>query len=369
MLLIITIAVFLLIISVVVLVHEAGHFFMAKKFGIKVEEFGFGFPPRIAGFKKGGTIYSINWLPIGGFVKLYGEDEAGGGRIGLLKKITDKNKQEAFIYKPGWQKILVVIAGVAMNFILAFVILAFIFALVGQQVPSGKIVITQVINKSPAHTVGLKTGDYIIKINNIYINNFNQVDSLAKNNLGKKISMLLKTPDNKLIKVSLIPRKTYPWIGIAMGETTVFKKYPWYQAPFVGIGQALTESWLLIGGIGTVFYQFVFHASIPRGIVGPVGIVQLTGELINYGGFLPILNFIPLFSLDLAIVNILPIPALDGGRLLFIIIEMLTRKKISQKTQAYANAVGMAFVLALVVVLTIHDILRIVHGQRILPKP
>ena len=120
---IITIIVFLLILSVLVLIHEGGHFFMAKKFGIKVEEFGFGFPPRIFGIKKGETIYSLNWLPIGGFVKLYGEDDAGAGKIDLgTKKELDKDLDRTFFAKSAWQRAAVIFAGVVMNALLAAII-------------------------------------------------------------------------------------------------------------------------------------------------------------------------------------------------------------------------------------------------------
>src|SRR5258708_12121007 len=154
----VTILVFLLILSVLVLIHEAGHFFVAKKLGIKVEEFGFGFPPRVFGKKIGETIYSLNLLPIGGFVKLYGEDDAGGGKIGSVKdfsKIKDKSVQRAFFARPVWQRASVVIAGVVMNFLLSLVIISYLFSAQGVPIPGNQVIIAGVAKNSPAEKAGI----------------------------------------------------------------------------------------------------------------------------------------------------------------------------------------------------------------------
>ena len=168
----ITILVFLLVLSVLVLIHELGHFLVAKKFGIKVEEFGFGLPPRAFGKKIGETIYSINWLPIGGFVKLYGEDEAGAGRPKIRdqrSKIKNADKERAFVSKPVWQRGLVVVAGVVMNFLLSVVILSYIFGVSGVQVPGDRVIITDIVKGSPSDQAGLRKGDVVESINGIRV--------------------------------------------------------------------------------------------------------------------------------------------------------------------------------------------------------
>ena len=370
---IITVLVFLLILSVLVLIHEAGHFFVAKKLGIKVEEFGFGLPPRIFGIKKGETIYSVNLLPIGGFVKLFGEDEAGSGKITntKLQIPKDKDRERAFFARPVWQRALVVVAGVVMNFVLATVIITYFFGVAGVQTPGDKVIVSQIVKNSPADRGGLRSGDIIETINGIKITNPKQLVSVTKSYLGEKLSLHVQKESGEEKDITVVPRKNYPSnegpMGISISSNIITKKYPLYQAPFVGLLEAFKQSWLIISGLGMVFYQLLFHAQIPRGVAGPVGIAQLTGQFIQYGPQ-AVLSLVSLLSLNLAILNILPIPALDGGRLFFIFIEGVTGRKVPQRFEAYAHAIGMAILLALIAFITLSDIIRLISGQPLLPK-
>ena len=197
----ITVIIFLIILSVLVLIHEAGHFIVAKLLKIKVEEFGFGLPPRVFGIKYGETLYSLNWLPIGGFVKLYGEDEAGSGRPQVKtqnSKVKIEDKDRAFFARPIWQRALVVVAGVFMNFALAVVIISVLFSVVGVAVGGDKVIVTDVVNGAPAQQAGIKVGDTIEYVNNVKITNPNQLVSLAKQHLGEKLTVKLKTQNSKL---------------------------------------------------------------------------------------------------------------------------------------------------------------------------
>ncbi|MEK7450442.1 MAG: M50 family metallopeptidase [Patescibacteria group bacterium] len=368
-----TIVVFLLILSVLVLIHEAGHFFMAKKFGIKVEEFGFGLPPRIFGKKIGETIYSLNWLPIGGFVKLYGEDEAGGGRVKTTKDQRPKTNDQmnrAFFARPIWQRAIIVGAGVAMNFLLAVVIISYLFGVVGVGIPGNKVIIAGVAKDAPAYKAGFMIGDTIENINDVRITDTAQLIEITKNHLGKNITVkIIRDSQEKIINIE--PRKTYPKnegpMGIAITQNVEIKKYPWYEAPIVGTKEALKNSWLIIKGLGTVVYGLFIQGTLPKDVAGPIGIAQLTGQVVNMGA-LATLSFVSLLSLNLAILNILPIPALDGGRLFFILIEAVTRKKVNQRFEAWAHTVGMAILLTLIAVITIHDLIRVITGQPILPR-
>jgi regulator of sigma E protease len=365
-----TIIVFLAILSVLVLVHEAGHFFVAKKLGIKVEEFGFGFPPRAFAFKKGETVYSFNWLPIGGFVKLYGEDEAGGGRL-EIKDIKIKDKSRAFFARPVWQKALVVVAGVFMNFVLAVLILSFLFSAVGVAVQSNKVIVANVSKDSPAQIAGLKPGDLIESLGGVAITSTQALIDITKKHLGEQISLKVKTAKGQEELISLTPRKNYPQgegpIGVLISQNFEIKKYPWYQAPFVGLQESGRQSYLIVLGLWTVLYSLFAQGQVPQGVAGPVGIAQLTGQVVQFG--LPaVLSFVSLLSLNLAILNILPIPALDGGRLLFILIEGVTRKRVNPKFESYTHVVGMAILLSLVALITLHDLIRIFKGQPILPN-
>ena len=370
----VTIIVFLLILSVLVLIHEAGHFFVAKFFGIKVEEFGFGLPPRVFGKKIGETVYSLNWLPIGGFVKLYGEDEAGAGRPNLKLKtqnIKKGDEKRAFFAKPVWQRALVVFAGVFMNFVLAVVIISVLFSVVGIQTPGNKVTVDAVVKGAPAEKAGLKVGDTILSIDKNQITSAEQLVAYAKKHLGEKLTIQLQTSNLKLQTVEVTPRKVYPSnegaMGIAISQNVVVRKYPWYEAPFVGTYEALKQSWLIISGLIMLVVQLVTKGMVPQGVAGPIGIAQLTGIVVGIGPA-AVLSLVSLLSLNLAIINILPIPALDGGRLFFILIEGIFRKKVNQAFEERAHMIGMIVLLGLIALITLHDLFRILTGQPIIPK-
>lgn len=364
-----TIIVFVVILSVLVLVHELGHFLVAKFFKIKVEEFGFGFPPKVFSKKIGETEYSLNLLPIGGFVKLYGEDEAGAGRLSSkVEKIKDEER--AFYSHPSYQKILIVLAGVFMNFVLAFVLLTFIFGFKGVPVPGEQIIVDQVVKNSPADEAGLKTGERIVSVENVKITTTDQLIRETKKHLGQRITLVVETEKSGTKAIEITPREKYPStegpMGVAISQNVVTKKYPLIQAPIMGIKESLSQSYLIILGMVTIFKELFIHATLPEGVAGPVGIAQLTGELVKTSST-AVLSFVALLSLNLAILNILPIPALDGGRLAFILIEAVTKKKVNPKIESYAHAVGIAVLLGLIVLITLHDFLRIFQGKPILP--
>ena len=368
------ILIFIVVLSVLVLVHELGHFLVAKFFGVKVEEFGFGFPPKIFGIKKGETLYSINLLPIGGFVKLYGEDEAGGGKITATRRITGTHIPDfhrTFIGRPVWQRFLIVIAGVVMNFLLAVLLISYLFGVAGVSAPGDKVIITEVAKGSPAEVAGLAPNQQILEINGKKIVSSGQLISTTRQNLGKEI--VLKVLDKNSIRVvRAVPREHYPSgqgpLGVAITQNIVTKKYPWYIAPIAGTKESLSRSWLIASSLGSTVTQIAKEKTIPGGVAGPIGVAQLTGELVKFGP-LAVLNLVSLISLNLAILNVLPIPALDGGRLFFIIVEGITRKKVSPKVEGYVHAAGMAVLLTLIALITFQDLARILAGKSLLPKP
>lgn len=368
----ITIIIFLVILSVLVLIHEAGHFFTAKFFGIKVEEFGFGIPPKaFTLFKKGETSYTINWLPIGGFVKLYGEDAAGGGKVQVeSSKLKVEDESRAFYSRPVWQRFTVVFAGVFMNFVLAVAIISILFSIVGVSVPAKHVLVADVVKGAPAANAGIKTGDVIEKVNDVEVNTPEQLIALTKKHLGEEVQLQVKT-NSKEKTIKLTPRKNYPKnegaMGVAISPNFEIKKYPIWEAPFVGTKEVLNQTWLIAQGLYKTVFQIFTQAKIPSDVAGPVGIAQLTGTIVKIGPS-AVLSFMALLSLNLAIINVLPIPALDGGRLLFIVIEGLTGKKVSPRAETMAHTIGMAFLLGLIALITLHDILRVISGQPILPQ-
>lgn len=368
----VTIVVFILILSVLVLVHELGHFLVAKKLGVKVEEFGFGFPPRVYGKKVGETIYSINLLPIGGFVKLYGEDEAGGGKIQIKSKKSNlKNVNRTFFARPVWQRALIVVAGVVMNFLLASAIISYLFAVVGVQVPGHTVVISDVVRGAPAASAGLKPGDVFVSVNGKAVTVPGNVISIAQKNLGKQLDVVVKEKNGQTKEVFITPRRTFPSnqgpMGVAISASYTIVKYPWYQAPFVGTWEAVKESGLIVQGIGTTLVQVFVQKTVPAGVAGPVGIAELTGQFVKIGPD-AVLSLVALLSLNLAVLNVLPVPALDGGRLFFILLEGITRRKMHSQFEAYVHNIGMIILLGLILLITLHDVMRLISGQPLLPK-
>lgn len=370
----ITILAFVIILSILVIIHELGHFLTAKKLGIKVEEFGFGFPPRIFGIKRGETLYSINLLPVGGFVKLFGEDSAGGGSVDL--KIKDqsadsqkKNKDinRAFYARPSWQRLMVVVAGVVMNFLLAVVIISYLFANQGVALPGKNVKIVDVLKNSPAQSAGLKIGDAVLFVNSKKIVTNADFINETKKHLGSKVELQIKR-DNAILKLTLTPRKNYPKgegpLGVGISNVEV-KKYVWYEAPFFGTIEAFKFSYMIAHGLGEMIFNLVLHGTKPSGVAGPVGVAELTGQAVSYG-LNATLWFMALLSLNLAVLNVLPIPALDGGRLFFIMIELVTRKKINPKYETYTHAAGLVILLTLMLVITVFDVLRLLSGKSIL---
>jgi len=536
--LIITIIAFLVIFSVLVLIHEWGHFFTARKAGIKVEEFGFGLPPRIWGKKKGETLYSINWIPFGGFVKLLGEDSRDP------KLAKDKR---SFIAKPPRVRILVICAGVIMNFLLAYVLLTVGFIMgikplilsgddVIARLNDGTIettpgfVIKEVKKDTPAEKAGLQSGDRIVAIDHKEILSADELETMQKSTnktqhvidfeRGSEQKELTLEPDQKMglgfatyetmflprveilnvkagsaaalaglqpadviLKINdksvyyldeyldairsagtltfmvqrgyeienmqvqlsqsaavvmsgIFPNTPAEAAGVQKGDvlvsmdgqtfatpedviaynkgkanqkvhyvydrhgqpfeaditpsadgligvglSTVFSyenqelsvfttdsvvsvtmihdvQYPFWIAPI----QAFEESWrlsaLTAGMFVNVIHQVITQFSVPEGVSGPVGIAQLTYQFVQEGA-LSLMRFMALLSLSLAIINILPLPALDGGRLLFIIIEVVTGKRVSSKVEAFIHAVGFIFLMLLIFAVTYNDILRL----------
>lgn len=392
----ITAIVFLVILSILVLIHEFGHFFVAKKLGIKVEEFGFGLPPRAFGIKKGETVYSINWLPIGGFVKLYGEDEAGGGKPGIKKhELRIKNKERAFFARPVGQRALIVIAGVFMNAILATVIFyAFLFIsdfktqlpllddhkfFAVSQTNSSDIIIANISKNSPADVAGIKPFSKIISINGEKIDNINSFAQIINKNKGKKIAIAwLDTKKNKSYFAKITPRinppKSEGAIGVSFFPVSMvtldYKTIE--QKIFSGITHPLNllvYNFDVMGQLIGISIKEKNAEPISQSVSGPVGIYSLVGDIVKIPDakerILQVLNLAGILSVSLAFFNILPIPALDGGRLFFIIIEAVTRKKVPAKFESYAHSIGMIVLLALIALVTFHDLTKLISGKNI----
>ena len=345
----------IIFLSVLILIHELGHFFAAKKFGLWVQEFGFGLPPRIWGKKKGETVYSVNALPFGGFVKIYGEDQEendsqlsarGGSALGGA--ISDKTR--SFSNLPAWKRAVILIAGVVMNFILGWVLISIVFAI---GIPQA-VFITDVKANSPAAESGILANDKILdfKTTKDFI-------SFIDQNRGKEISLKIERA-GKEIEIKSVPRKNPPAGEGALGIALIDAGQPKMNI-FSALWGGLKSSFEVFSMIYVAIFKLIQAAILGKGslagLTGPVGIVKITGEVSKLG-LLYLLQLLALISLNLAAINIFPFPALDGGRILFLIIEKIKGSPLPQKFERYANALGLALLLFLMLVITIKDIAR-----------
>lgn len=360
---IITIVVFIIILAILVLIHEFGHFIVAKKHGILVEEFGFGFPPRVWGKKIGETLYSINLLPIGGFVKVYGEEYYEEDN-----HVDPKLKDRAFVNKKSWQKASVIVAGVIMNFILGWAILTFLFTQ-GTPVPMKEVIIEEVKPNTPAAQVGIKVNDKITQIThkttNYPVQTPSDLQNLTKKFLGEQIVVTIQR-GNQEIKVAITPRKNPPKnegaMGIAMKSIEI-KKYAWHQAPIQGLKEAYTMTKTIVVEILKLPVTLLTQKPSTEGeepevqVTGVIGIAKIVGQARGYG-LNALLSVMAVLSLNLAVINILPFPALDGGRLVFIMYEWITTKKVNKTFERYMNLFGFIFLLSLMAIITVMDIIR-----------
>jgi regulator of sigma E protease len=341
--------VFFLVLSLLILIHEFGHFYVAKKSGMLVEEFGLGLPPRVFGKKIGETLYSINLLPFGGFVKIFGESPED------LKK-NPKLAPRAFSEKAWYQRALVIIAGPTMNFLLAVVVISYMFTK-GTYLPADKVTVVKAQSGSPAKEAGLRKDDVLVSIAGHELKKSSELIKFSKQLAGKSVAIIIKRGD-RLFQTKLTPRKNPGQNQGALGVVITdleLKKYPFYQAPLIGLKESFRISWLFYQELGRVFVEFVTFQKPQVEVAGPVGIMKLTGEAVNYG-FDAVIQLVGLLSLNLALINIVPFPALDGGQLSFVIYEFLSRRRISEQVKAKINAAGFAFLLLLLILITFKDI-------------
>ncbi len=360
-----TVIIFIIILAILILVHELGHFGTAKFFGIKVDEFGLGFPPKLWSKKVGETLYTLNLLPLGGFVRIFGEDPHN-------TEIAPEEKHRSFYYKPKWVQAIVLVAGIVMNIFFGYLLISAGY-MIGLPVPASAypndvrdtaLVITSVMPGSPADKIGLASGDVILGIaagKNIVRQ---PTPEIVSDLISKSQSPVVITygrgnhiAQNATITPITSVSEGRPLIGITMDEVGVVR---------FGLGKALVEgaktSATLIKGItiglGQFFGNLITLNSGLAEVSGPVGIARAVGQASSIG-FVYLLIIVALISFNLAIINLIPFPALDGGRLLFVLIESITRKNINRKFATYANAIGFIFLLSLMVIVTAHDIFNL----------
>jgi regulator of sigma E protease len=349
----ITILIFLAILVVVILVHELGHFITAKLRGVRVEELGLGFPPRILSFKRGDTVYSLNLIPIGGFCRMSGEEDPNvpGG-------LAEKSIKTRF---------LILSAGSLFMLLLPLLLLPMAYMIpMARYVEDGGIRVTRVAPGSPAEAAGIESGDIILSVDGQEVKTLDDIEqAIEPKPPGSEVTLLLLRDDTEF-ETSLIPRPDPPEgegpMGVELGPVTETRAYPPWEAIPKGLGdygQMFVNMKDAIAGVIQGQEELV--------VVGPIGIAQLTGEVAEAGVY-PLILFAALLSMILAIVNLLPIPALDGGRIALLFLEVIRRgKRISPRRESLINMIGFALLITLLLVVSYNDILRIIQGGSMLP--
>lgn len=370
------IIVFFSLIGLMVL-HEFGHFVIAKKCGVKVEEFGMGYPPRIFGKKIGQTLYSLNLLPFGAFVKIQGEE----GGI---------ESAQSFSGKPIWQRASIVLGGVVSFWLISAILLSVVFGLGVPQAISDeteavnpKVQIVAIAPGSPAEKAGIRLGDTIkefsiterhsggeeegtlfdsVPTQQFQINKVKEIQELTEKYKGEKITLTIER-GKEIFDATLVPRVLPPEGEGAMGVglvRTALTGYPWYLASIKGVEACFNLTGSIGAGLAQVFGNLIQGKGLPAGaqLMGPVGIGSLMTQVAQLGVSY-YLQFVALISIYLAIFNLLPIPALDGGKLLFLAIEKIRKKPVSPKIEQNITGAFFTFLVALMIWVTIKDIIRL----------
>ncbi len=354
MTILISIVAFLVVIVVLILAHELGHFITAKASGVRVDEFGLGFPPRLLSVRRGETLYSLNAIPLGGFVKLAGEEDPKVPRSLASKSIGTR--------------ILVLSAGSLMNALLPLLLFSIAF-MVPHNVVVGEVFVEEVAPNSPAAVAGIEAGDTIISINGKMLNNTLDLSRYLQLNLGKEVAILVKHSDSTTEEIQVIPRWKPPegqgatGITVSMPDlTTVRQSYPFWRAIPLGANECIETFILFKNAIISMII-----GTAPVEVAGPVGIAQITGEVAK-AGISPLLEFAAFLSINFAIINIFPLPALDGGRIVFVLLEWIRRgKRVSPKTEGLVHAIGFFLLIAAMLAITYQDIIRIISGESLIP--
>jgi len=343
-----------------IVAHELGHFVAAKLTGVRVLEAGVGYPPRIWGKEFRGTIYSINLIPLGGFCRMMGEE--------------DPSDPASLAAKPAWARLIVLGAGSAMNFILPFILFTISF-MIARDVPIGLTQIVQVMDGSPAQEAGLQEGDVIFAINGHEVRNTQEVGTQIRLNLGETLTMLIRR-EAEFIEVPVHARWSTPtyideegnkqrqgptgiMIAALYPGMTESESFPLWEA----FPKSINTTFQVLTLARNEVISWFKGGGRPQ-VAGPVGIAQVTGEVVEEGGYRPLLDFAALLSINLAIINILPLPMLDGGRIMFVLLEVARRgKRVAPEKEALVHFIGLTLIIALAIVIAYFDVARVLRGE------
>ncbi|MEK7673835.1 MAG: M50 family metallopeptidase [Patescibacteria group bacterium] len=344
-----SILIFFISLGILILVHELGHFWVARKSGVIVEEFGLGFPPRIFSRKKGDTLYSINLIPLGGFVKLAGEE--------------DPENPKGFLAQPPLKKIAITLAGVVANFILIYFLfsLGYLIGLPDFDSKLSNVTVLQVMSNSPAEKADLRLGDKLLALRSgddlIQLQNPTELRKIAEKYAGKKAQILIQRGEEKLWKEILLEKTDSPQkgpLGVVISSIVAVKK-PFPVNFIEGGKRTFSFSKKILVAFKDLFKQLITERKVTTEVAGPLGIFNIYQQMRLLGwGYL--FHFWAIISFNLVIINLLPLPALDGGRIIFNIIELIRGKPISLKFETMIHQIGFVLLLLLLVIISIKDL-------------
>ncbi len=366
-----SVLIFILVLLLLVLVHEWGHFIVAKKVGMRVDEFGFGFPPKLFSRKYGETEYSLNALPIGGFVKIYGEDALVQGDEGRLQTTDSKR---SFVARPRWAQALVLVAGVAMNALLAWVLFSAVYMIGAHEVvseaeatPASELTVMSVAPGSAAADAGIPVGAEIVSIARGAATPVTLTPSAFRTFTGEAGNTPLAIAyriNAEVYTVTVTPKSgsslqepDRPVIGVSLALVEEHA-YPFRIAIWKGLQTTGTTLAAVTTGLFSFFSDIVSFSANLNDVSGPVGLVKIVGDA-SHTGIVALLQLTAFISLNLVVINLLPFPALDGGRLLFVMIEAIRRKAMPATLVMWANTAGFVLLLGLMAVVTVSDITKL----------
>ncbi|TSC64449.1 MAG: regulator of sigma E protease [Parcubacteria group bacterium Gr01-1014_106] len=353
----ITIIAFAAVLLALILIHEAGHALLARLLGVRVEEFGFGFPPRLAARRIGETIYSVNTLPIGGFVRLTGEDD------------SENTDPRSFATQTRFRRALIVAGGVLANLLLAVVVFTLVAGF-GVDVPAlqadravqnRRVEIVDVQDTPVLRTADLRPQDALVAVNDVPVETAAEAATRVREFSGDQLTVtVIRAGQEKTIALTFSPPKTSGQrVGLALLDIGTVR-VPWSQAPLEGIRTTGRTIWLTVHGIVQTFRDAIVSRHAPEGLAGPVGIASITGTVARRG-VIPLLELVGVLSVNLALINVLPIPALDGGRLLFLALDAIGLRWFRGRPERLAHTIGFVALLILLALITVGDVQRLIH--------
>ena len=355
-----TVATYILMIAVLVVVHEGGHYLAGRFFGVRIDAFAFGFGRELIGFNdRRGVRWKLNLLPLGGYVKFTGDMNASSQPAPELAALPAAERADLFLFKPLWQRAIIVAAGPLINFAFAILILAGVYMALGH--PSTPPVVSAVMANGPAATAGLKAGDRIVAIDNEKMARFEDITSIVMLNAGAPMQVAFErggltktviiTPDMVETKDRFGAVARHGRLGIARsGEQTVEQ-----VGPVGALAYGVTDTWGITVSIARTLRQIVMGERSLDELGGPIKTGQVTGQQASLG-VLAFIVFMAFFSINLGFINLIPIPMLDGGHLLLYAVEAVRRQPIGAKVQEWAFMSGFAAIMSLMVVLTWNDL-------------